>query len=45
MTSLQGIIVKFGAFAAVMVLLTVFLFFIFSQYRTGSTNGLSLIHI
>jgi phospholipid/cholesterol/gamma-HCH transport system substrate-binding protein len=43
MTSLRGTIVKFGAFAAVMALLTVFLFFIFSQYRTGSTNGYSAV--
>ncbi len=43
MTSARGIIVKFGAFATVMVLLTVFLFFIFSQYRTGSTNGYSAV--
>ncbi len=43
MTSLRGIIVKFGAFTTVMVLLTVFLFFIFSQYRTGSTAGYSAI--
>jgi phospholipid/cholesterol/gamma-HCH transport system substrate-binding protein len=35
--------VKFAAFAAVMVLLTVFLFFIFSQYRTGSTNAYSAV--
>jgi phospholipid/cholesterol/gamma-HCH transport system substrate-binding protein len=43
MTSARGMIVKFAAFAAVMVLLTVFLFFIFSQYRTGSTNGYSAV--
>ncbi len=43
MTNSRGMIVKFGAFAAVMVLLTVFLFFIFSQYRTGSTAGYSAV--
>jgi phospholipid/cholesterol/gamma-HCH transport system substrate-binding protein len=36
-------IIKFGVFATVMVLLTVFLFFIFGQYRTGSTNGYSAL--
>lgn len=36
-------IIKFGAFAAVMIVLTVFLFFIFGQYRTGSTNGYSAL--
>jgi phospholipid/cholesterol/gamma-HCH transport system substrate-binding protein len=36
-------IVKFGIFATVMVLLTVFLFFIFGQYTTGSTNGYSAL--
>jgi phospholipid/cholesterol/gamma-HCH transport system substrate-binding protein len=43
MTNSRGMIVKFGAFAAVMVLLTVFLFFIFSQYRTGSTTSYSAV--
>ncbi len=43
MTSLRGTLFKFGIFAAVMALLTVFLFFIFSQYRTGSTNGYSAV--
>jgi phospholipid/cholesterol/gamma-HCH transport system substrate-binding protein len=36
-------LVKFGIFAAVMALLTVFLFFTFGQYRTGSTNGYSAV--
>lgn len=36
-------IFKFGIFATVMVLLTVFLFFIFGQYTTGSTNGYSAL--
>ncbi len=43
MTGSRGMIMKFGAFAAVMLLLTVFLFFIFGQYRTGSTNGYSAV--
>jgi phospholipid/cholesterol/gamma-HCH transport system substrate-binding protein len=36
-------LVKFGIFAAIMSLLTVFLFFTFGQYRTGSTNGYSAV--
>jgi phospholipid/cholesterol/gamma-HCH transport system substrate-binding protein len=36
-------IIKFGAFALVMVLLTVSLFFVFGQYRTGSTTGYSAL--
>lgn len=43
MSGSRGTIVKFAAFGAVMVLLTVFLFFIFGQYRTGSTNGYSAV--
>jgi phospholipid/cholesterol/gamma-HCH transport system substrate-binding protein len=43
MSSLRGTIIKFGIFGTVMVLLTVFLFFIFSQYRTGATNGYSAV--
>ncbi len=43
MTGSRGILLKFGAFTTVMVLLTVFLFFIFSQYRTGSTAGYTAI--
>jgi phospholipid/cholesterol/gamma-HCH transport system substrate-binding protein len=34
---------KFGVFVAVMVLLTACLFFIFGQYRTGSTNSYSAV--
>lgn len=34
---------KFGIFAAVMVLLTAFLLFILGQYRTGSTNSYSAV--
>jgi phospholipid/cholesterol/gamma-HCH transport system substrate-binding protein len=36
-------LIKFGIFATVMALLTVFLFFTFGQYRTGSTNGFSAV--
>ena len=43
MTGSRPMIIKFGAFATVMVILTVFLFFIFGQYRTGSTNGYSAV--
>jgi len=34
---------KFAAFVVVMVVLTAFLFFIFGQYRTSSTNGYSAV--
>ncbi|HZU49522.1 MAG TPA: MCE family protein [Mycobacterium sp.] len=43
MSSLRGTIIKFAVFGTVMVVLTVFLFFIFSQYRTGATNGYSAV--
>lgn len=36
-------LIKFGIFATIMSLLTVFLFFTFGQYRTGSTNGYSAL--
>jgi phospholipid/cholesterol/gamma-HCH transport system substrate-binding protein len=36
-------LIKFGIFAVIMSLLTVFLFFTFGQYRTGSTNGYSAV--
>jgi phospholipid/cholesterol/gamma-HCH transport system substrate-binding protein len=36
-------IVKFGAFAVVMLTLSVFLFFIFGQFRATSTSGYSAI--
>jgi phospholipid/cholesterol/gamma-HCH transport system substrate-binding protein len=39
----RGTLVKFGIFAIVMAVLTAFLFFIFGQYRTGSTNGYSAV--
>ena len=43
MTGSRGMLIKFGIFAAIMSLLTVFLFFTFGQYRTGSTNGYSAV--
>ena len=43
MMGARGTFLKFGVFAAIMVLLTVFLFFTFGQYRTGSTNGYSAV--
>ena len=41
--SLGPTLVKFGAFAVVMSLLTMFLFFTFGQYRTGAVSGYSAI--
>ena len=38
-----GTFIKFGIFAVIMALLTVFLFFTFGQYRTGSTSGYSAV--
>ncbi|TPG33093.1 MCE family protein [Mycolicibacterium hodleri] len=43
MNGSRATIVKFGIFATVMLLLTVFLFFTFGQYRTGSTNAYSAV--
>jgi phospholipid/cholesterol/gamma-HCH transport system substrate-binding protein len=43
MTRSRGTIIKFGIFATVMSLLTVFLVFTFGQYRTGSTNEYSAV--
>ena len=43
MTGSRRMIIKFGAFAVIMVLLTVSLFFIFGQYRTGSTEEYSAL--
>ncbi|OFJ53012.1 MCE family protein [Mycolicibacterium grossiae] len=43
MSGSKSMIVKFGVFATVMAVLTVFLFFTFGQYRTGSTNGYSAV--
>ncbi|MGU3501087.1 MCE family protein [Mycobacterium sp. C31M] len=43
MTRSTTTLVKFLAFAVVMVLLTVFLFMAFGQYRSGSTNGYSAV--
>lgn len=39
----QATLLKFGVFAVVMSALTVFLFLIFGQYRTGSTNRYSAV--
>jgi phospholipid/cholesterol/gamma-HCH transport system substrate-binding protein len=43
MNASRAMIVKFAAFAFVMVLLTVSLFFIFGQYQTGSAAGYSAL--
>jgi phospholipid/cholesterol/gamma-HCH transport system substrate-binding protein len=43
MTRGASTFIKFGIFAVIMALLTVFLFFTFGQYRTGSTNGYSAV--
>lgn len=43
MTSLWKTIVKVGVFGTVMVLLTISLFAIFGQYRSGSTNDYSAV--
>jgi phospholipid/cholesterol/gamma-HCH transport system substrate-binding protein len=43
MTRGAATLIKFGIFAIIMALLTVFLFFTFGQYRTGSTNGYSAV--
>ncbi|MCV7427355.1 MCE family protein [Mycobacterium montefiorense] len=39
----RATLIKFGVFVVVMAILTSFLFFIFGQYRTGSTNGYSAV--
>jgi phospholipid/cholesterol/gamma-HCH transport system substrate-binding protein len=43
MTRSTGTLLKFTAFGLVMVVLTAFLFMVFSQTRTGSTNGYSAV--
>jgi phospholipid/cholesterol/gamma-HCH transport system substrate-binding protein len=43
MTRGPATLIKFGIFAVIMALLTAFLFFIFGQYRTGSSNGYSAV--
>jgi len=40
---MRATLIKFGAFAVVMAVLTAFLFFIFGQYRTGATTGYSAV--
>ena len=39
----RATLIKFAIFAVVMAMLTAFLFFIFGQYRTGSTTGYSAV--
>jgi phospholipid/cholesterol/gamma-HCH transport system substrate-binding protein len=39
----RATLIKFATFAVVMAMLTAFLFFIFGQYRTGSTTGYSAV--
>lgn len=39
----NAVLLKFGVFGIVMVVLTAFLFLIFGQYRTGSTNDYSAV--
>jgi phospholipid/cholesterol/gamma-HCH transport system substrate-binding protein len=41
--SLRPTLIKFGVFAVIMTVLTAFLFFIFGQYRTGSTSDYSAV--
>jgi phospholipid/cholesterol/gamma-HCH transport system substrate-binding protein len=43
MTGSRAMIIKFGAFAVVMTVLTAFLFFVFGHYRTGSTTEYSAL--
>ena len=43
MSGSRGMLVKFLVFATIMSVLTVFLFFTFGQYRTGSTDGYSAV--
>lgn len=43
MTGVTNTAVKFTVFGLVMAMLTAFLFFIFGQYRTGSTNAYSAV--
>jgi phospholipid/cholesterol/gamma-HCH transport system substrate-binding protein len=39
----RATLIKFASFAVVMAILSSFLFFIFGQYRTGSTTGYSAV--
>jgi phospholipid/cholesterol/gamma-HCH transport system substrate-binding protein len=41
--SMRTTLIKFGIFAAVMVVFTTSLFFIFGQYQTGATNDYSAV--
>lgn len=41
--SIRSTVIKFSTFVVVMAMTTAFLFFIFGQYRTGSTNGYTAV--
>ncbi|MCK5751676.1 MAG: MCE family protein, partial [Mycobacterium sp.] len=43
MTRSTGTLIKFGAFGVVMIVLTAFLFLVFSDARTGDTNEYSAV--
>ena len=43
MTRSTGTLIKFTAFGLVMILMTIFLFMVFGETRTGSTNGYSAV--
>jgi phospholipid/cholesterol/gamma-HCH transport system substrate-binding protein len=43
MTRSTGTLIKFGIFGIIMVLLTAFLFVVFSESRTGATDGYSAV--
>ncbi len=45
MNGSRGHLLKFGAFGATMMVLTAFLFVIFGQYRTGSTNEYTAVFV
>jgi phospholipid/cholesterol/gamma-HCH transport system substrate-binding protein len=40
---MRGTAIKFSAFVIVMAMTTAFLFFVFGQYRTGSTSGYTAV--
>jgi phospholipid/cholesterol/gamma-HCH transport system substrate-binding protein len=41
--SMRSTLIKLSVFAVVMAMLTIFLFLIFGQFRTGSTNGYTAV--
>ncbi len=43
MTGSRSTLIKFGVFAVIMAVLTVFLFMTFAQVRTGSANDYSAV--